>query len=59
MPATHMAEGAGGGAGDPAPSCRVRRIVVLSAHVEVEEAMELLAGGDPLGLPLEGARDRR
>ena len=28
-------------------------IIVLSAHVEVNEAMDLLAGGDGLGYPLK------
>jgi serine/threonine-protein kinase PknK len=52
MPPAHATEGL-----DAAKSIRQElpntAIIVLSAHVEVEEAMELLAGGDRLGYLLK------
>jgi serine/threonine-protein kinase PknK len=52
MPPTHTTEGL-----DAARVIREERpdtaIIVLSAHVEVDEAMELLAGGDRLGYLLK------
>jgi serine/threonine-protein kinase PknK len=44
--------GSGCGAGNP-PELPDTAIIVLSAHVEVDEAMELLAGGDRLGYLLK------
>ena len=53
MPPAHSAEGL-----DAARVIRAElpgtAIVVLSAHVEVDEAMELLAGGDRVGYLLKG-----
>ena len=52
MPPTHSTEGL-----DAARSIREEHpaigILVLSAHVEVEEAMELLAGGERIGYLLK------
>ena len=52
MPPNHANEGLDGGAGDP---LRVPRagILVLSAYAEVDDAMELLAGGQRIGYLLK------
>ena len=53
MPPAHGHRGSAGGAGDPRRSCPDTAIIVLSAHVEVDEAMDLLAAGERIGYLLK------